>query len=390
MLLSPNLAEIIQDKAKTILKDEVMVADVEGHILVGENIRERFSADAARAGQTGLPTSVPHDAKTLTWCPFHFNNTVLGEFGLLRETNRPSPEVINLIQGLTEVLVHQYMIERLYSRAALQAEFLSELMINPAVDPESVHRQADILQINLRLPRAVILVEAANFTESTMAEYQELSEEEAMAKITEHTQSLSTELTQALDETDQNLLLYTGHNRFLILKALAGDNLNTVNTARFLRDRATRIHQFFKTTLNLPITLGAGQYYPDLGGLRKSYQDATLALKVGTKVWGKDQIYHIQDVGMFVALSNIPLDRKAELAYQIMHPLLTDRELLKTVQTFLASGLNLTEAARKLHVHRNTLIYRLEKTKRLIRLDPRHFEDALQIKLGLMFSQPAS
>jgi carbohydrate diacid regulator len=99
------------------------------------------------------------------------------------------------------------------------------------------------------------------------------------------------------------------------------------------------------------------------------------------------RVYHIKHVGMFITLANTSQDRKAELAHQILSPLLRDEQLFKTVQAFLACGLNLTEAAEKLHIHRNTLIYRLDKTKKLINLDPRHFDDALQIKLGLMFYQ---
>jgi carbohydrate diacid regulator len=121
--------------------------------------------------------------------------------------------------------------------------------------------------------------------------------------------------------------------------------------------------------------------------LRKSYQDARLALEVGSRVWGANQVYHIKRVGMFITLANTSQERKAELAHQILSPLLRDDQLYKTVQSFLGSGLNLTDAAERLHIHRNTLIYRLDKTKKLIGLDPRHFDDALQIKLGLMFYQ---
>jgi carbohydrate diacid regulator len=173
-----------------------------------------------------------------------------------------------------------------------------------------------------------------------------------------------------------------------LLKGIGGENLNTLNTIRFLKDRAQYL---MKTLAKIhdggPITIGVGQYYPDLGGLRKSYQDAKLALDVGTKVWGQGRIYHIKDVGMYTTLAKVNPERKAELAHQILNPLLGDEQLFGTVQMFLNSDLNLTEAAAKLHIHRNTLIYRLDKTKKLINLDPRHFDDALQIKLGLMFYQ---
>jgi carbohydrate diacid regulator len=155
-----------------------------------------------------------------------------------------------------------------------------------------------------------------------------------------------------------------------------------------MNEKAEYTYQSLKELdLGHPITIGVGQYYPDLGGLRKSYQDARLALDVGSKVWGLGRVYHIKNVGMFITLANTTQDRKAELAHQILAPLLRDDQLFKTVQAFLASGLNLTDAAERLHIHRNTLIYRLDKTKKLINLDPRRFDDALQIKLGLMFYQ---
>ena len=131
------------------------------------------------------------------------------------------------------------------------------------------------------------------------------------------------------------------------------------------------------------------QFYPDLAGLRKSYQDARLALEVGSRVWTTGTIHHIKQVGTFITLTNASQGRKAELAHQILSPLLQDDQLFKTVRTFLTADLSLTNAADLLHIHRNTLIYRLDKTKKLIGLDPRHFDDALQIKLGLMFYQPA-
>jgi carbohydrate diacid regulator len=58
--------------------------------------------------------------------------------------------------------------------------------------------------------------------------------------------------------------------------------------------------------------------------------------------------------------------------------------LLKTVKAYFAENLNLTKAAERLHIHRNTLIYRLGKIKDLTGLDPEQFEDAVQIRLALI------
>ena len=61
-----------------------------------------------------------------------------------------------------------------------------------------------------------------------------------------------------------------------------------------------------------------------------------------------------------------------------------DRETLMTVQSFFENNLNVSETSRKLFVHRNTLVYRLEKIKKLTGLDLREFDDAIVFKVALM------
>ena len=61
-----------------------------------------------------------------------------------------------------------------------------------------------------------------------------------------------------------------------------------------------------------------------------------------------------------------------------------DRETLMTIQAFFENNLNVSETSRKLFVHRNTLVYRLEKIRRLTGLDLREFEHAITFKVALM------
>ena len=61
-----------------------------------------------------------------------------------------------------------------------------------------------------------------------------------------------------------------------------------------------------------------------------------------------------------------------------------DRETLMTIQAFFENNLNVSETSRKLFVHRNTLVYRLEKIRKLTGLDLREFDDAIVFKVALM------
>ena len=63
-----------------------------------------------------------------------------------------------------------------------------------------------------------------------------------------------------------------------------------------------------------------------------------------------------------------------------------DHEILSTIDTFFENNLNVSETARQLFVHRNTLVYRIEKLQKSTGLDIRTFEDAMTLKIALMVS----
>ena len=386
MQLNSALARQISDKANQVLKRDLLIADLSGQILAGSP-SHAFVTEALSSAQTGRATTSDFEERQTKWWPFVYDERTIAVFGLPLDTGPITQEAITLLQGLAEVIVYQhFLLDKIQSAERVRADFLRKLLTAPNIDPPDIHRQADILQLNLRVPQAVILIHLDGFEESVRSKYPDLSSEEQQLQIDSAAEVINTLIREGFKKLAENLVAYLGDNQFILIKGLVGEALTTLNTIRQMTEKAGQAHGILLAGgLDHSITLGIGQYYPDLAGLRKSYQDAKLALEVGTKVWGIGRIYHITHVGMFITLAGTTQERKAELAHQILSPLLRDEQLFKTVQTFLTSGLNLTDAAEKLHIHRNTLIYRLDKTKKLINLDPRHFDDALQIKLGLMF-----
>jgi carbohydrate diacid regulator len=390
MLLNVTLAKQIVDKAHAILKRDILLADLSGQLIAtNTSFKRMFVPEALNAAQTGHAISAELDDRKTKWWPFIYEEQTIAVFGLPLDSGPITQEAMTLLQGLAEVLVYQhFLLDKIQSAERVRADFIREALTAPSIDVEAIYRQSDILQLNLRAPQAVILIHFDGLEEAVHARHGNLSAEEQQLQLDSVTEQIGAHIRDGLQGQQENLVAYLGSDRFVLLKGIGGESLTTFNTIKFMGERGDYTFELLRK-LSLPhaITVGVGQYYPDLPGLRKSYQDAKLALEVGTKVWGPSKPYHIKRVGMFITLANTSQDRKAELAHQILSPLLRDEQLFKTVQAFLASGLNLTEAAENLHIHRNTLIYRLDKTKKLIHLDPRHFDDALQIKLGLMFYQ---
>jgi carbohydrate diacid regulator len=389
MQLNSALARQIADKANQVLKRDILIADLSGQLLAGSPRPHVFIPEALSVSQTGHPITNEFEERQTKWWPFIYEEQTIAVFGLPLDTGPITQEATTLLHGLAEVIVYQhFLLDKIQSAERVRADFLRHALTAPTVEASDIYRQADILQLNLRSAQAVMLIHLEGLEQEVRSKHAHLSPEEQQLQVDSVTESISAHIRDGFKNFQDNLVAYFGSDQFILLKGIGGESLTTLNTIRFMTEKSEYAFDVLgKLDLHHTITLGVGQYYPDLGGLRKSFQDAKLALEVGSKVWGPGRIYHIKHVGMFITLANTSQDRKAELAHQILSPLLRDEQLFKTVQAFLACGLNLTEAAEKLHIHRNTLIYRLDKTKKLINLDPRHFDDALQIKLGLMFYQ---
>ena len=124
--------------------------------------------------------------------------------------------------------------------------------------------------------------------------------------------------------------------------------------------------------------------YGELAQLHKAFASANSVLSVGKKCAPAKQAYVFEALRMELFLSTLP--RESLKAFYDRYATETIREawgdkLLATVQCLFDNNLNLSETARQLFLHRNTLVYRLDKIKKLSGLDLRIFDDAVLFKL---------
>lgn len=115
----------------------------------------------------------------------------------------------------------------------------------------------------------------------------------------------------------------------------------------------------------LQVRVGIGSSASGIAALNVSARDAFDALQLGPVAHPDRTIHEIEQ-----ALSVVPIDSRTRLTDGLLAPLLTDREWQALRATLIAwgdSAFNITRAADRLHVHRNTLIYRLDKVARILR-----------------------
>ena len=121
---------------------------------------------------------------------------------------------------------------------------------------------------------------------------------------------------------------------------------------------------------DLAVRIALGSSGAGIGELNVASRDAFDALQLGPIMEPQKKIHQIEHVRLHQALSVVPIDSRARLVDALLSPLLKDREWTTLRTTLIAwgdSAFNITRAAQRLHVHRNTLIYRLDKIARALR-----------------------
>ncbi|MBQ5320732.1 MAG: helix-turn-helix domain-containing protein [Oscillospiraceae bacterium] len=133
--------------------------------------------------------------------------------------------------------------------------------------------------------------------------------------------------------------------------------------------------------------VGIGTAVVGLKELARSYKEAQIALEVGKVFDTEKNIISYDNLGIARLIYQLPTtlcDMFLREVFKKGSIESLDQETLFTIQKFFENNLNVSETSRKLFVHRNTLVYRLEKIKKLTGLDLREFDHAIIFKVALM------
>ena len=132
------------------------------------------------------------------------------------------------------------------------------------------------------------------------------------------------------------------------------------------------------------MTIGVGRSRHTMDGLRESYSEARKAIDVG-RIFKPDKSIFVYDRLILERfLMELPADSSAyyhNLLFNRRNQRLFNEEMLYTIDMFFRKDLNLSDTARQLYIHRNTLVYRLDKVQKQTGLDLRSFEDAVTFKI---------
>jgi len=150
---------------------------------------------------------------------------------------------------------------------------------------------------------------------------------------------------------------------------------------------ARHIEETMKTELFIKTVIGISTVASHLRELADAYKEAQTAIEVGKVFDTEKTIITYENLGIGRLIYQLPTTLCEIFLSEVFKKNsidALDQETLFTINKFFENNLNVSETSRKLFVHRNTLVYRLEKIKKLTGLDLREFDDAIIFKVALM------
>lgn len=223
-----------------------------------------------------------------------------------------------------------------------------------------IYNRAKKLHIEVAAPRAVFLVE-------TRLEKDGIVTELLKGMFSSQTGDYIT----AVDESS-----------VILIKALEPDA-----SYDDLIDIADTIVAMMNAEAMLNVKVAFGTVVQELKDVSKSYKEAKMALDVGKIFYAEKNVVAYSTLGIGRLIYQLPINLCRIFIEEIFGdnvPMDLDDETLTTINKFFENNLNVSETSRQLFVHRNTLVYRIEKIQKSTGLDLRNFDDALTFKIALM------
>ena len=163
--------------------------------------------------------------------------------------------------------------------------------------------------------------------------------------------------------------------------------VKTGETAESMR----RVARTIVDTLNMEalthVQLSYSSIIETLADLSGAFRETTLALKVGKLFYSEQTIFPYNELGIGRLIYQLPITLCENFLKEIFGddvPEGLDEDTASTINKFFQNNLNIAETSRQLHMHRNTLIYRLEQVQKRTGLDLRTLEDAMTFKIAIM------
>ena len=294
------------------------------------------------------------------------------------ETPLQSPRLAHLLELALGVFLDRDAAE-IESMLRHRSEFLLELLVDPGVPTGSVMRAAARYNLDLGLIHTAFIWDLDDFAQFAATAHSEQRILRTKGAVLDTLESGARRVFghgMVLPHSDEFVMIVEGRERLLPDQAVKG--------AQAMADCLTPILERHAVA---GVTCGIGFPYDGPDGLRKSFEEAHEALTVGRARYGFGTIAHFKDLGLDRFLYGwLESPRSRKLSDGLLGPVLAEPnsgELIETLRVYLDCMGRRSQASQMLHIHRNTLGYRIQRLQQLLKLDLDDSAAQLVLQLAL-------
>ncbi|MDD6215844.1 MAG: helix-turn-helix domain-containing protein [Roseburia sp.] len=349
-MISNQILQNTIDGLKGITRIDLCIIDVEGKVLAATFPEADQYVEPAQAF-----VESPADSQVVNGCQFFkvFDDHQL-EYILL--ANGDSDDVY-MVGKIASFQIQNLLVA--YKERFDKDNFIKNLLLDNLLLVD-IYNRAKKLHIDTAVRRVVFIVETNRDKDGNELE-----------KIRSVFGGKSKDFVTAVDEKN-----------IIVVKEVAENE-----SYSDLSKTADVIVNLFRTDADTDVHVAYGTIVNEIKEVSRSYKEARMALDVG-KIFFEDKdviAYSTLGIGRLIYQLPIPLCKMfIKEIFDGKSPDDFDEETLTTINKFFENSLNVSETSRQLYIHRNTLVYRLDKLQKFTGLDLRVFEDAITFKIALM------
>lgn len=349
-MISSQTIQTSLDELKAITKVDLAVYDLSGMTIATTMLQNDVASNLIRSFAES-----PADSQ------------VMGSHHLLKILDEGEVLYILVAKGMSDDV---YMVGKIavcqiqnlviaYKERFDRNNFFQNLLLDNLLLVD-IYNRAKKLHVEVAVPRAVYLIEAKTERDGLITEI-----------LKGMFSSQAGDYITAVDESN-----------IILIKAFEG-NVD----AEELQEVADSIVSMVNAEAMTNVRVSYGTVVQELKDVSKSYKEAKMASDVGKIFYAERNVAAYSALGIGRLIYQLPINLCRIFIEEIFGgdmPAELDDETLNTLNKFFENNLNVSETSRQLFVHRNTLVYRIEKIQKSTGLDLRSFDDALTFKIAMM------
>lgn len=353
-MISNQILQSTIDGLKNIIRRELSVAEREGKIVA--------------TTEESMVNTVIENAYIFIQSPAE--NQLVQGYQYFKVFDNGSPEYIVMINGEDEEAyrigkITAFQIQNLlvaYKERFDGDNFIKNLLLDNLLLVD-IYSRAKKLRIENNVPRVVFLIETEIDKEFNVVE-----------------------IVRSIFPTKQKDFVTAVDEKSIILVK----ELKEKDSKEEIDQISKHIYDTLSAEAMTSVYVAIGTVVNDLKNVSASYKEAKMALEVGKIFEENKKIVNYEQLGIGRLIYQLPAPLCKMFINEVLHGLSMDQfdeETLTTVNKFFENNLNVSETSRQLYIHRNTLVYRLDKLQKMTGLDLRNFDDAIIFKIMLMVSK---